>query len=48
MPWKVSSPMSIREEFVSLARVEGANVKELCARFGISCAGPQKLDQLLR
>lgn len=36
MPWKVSSPMSIREEFVSLARVEGANVKELCARFGIS------------
>lgn len=36
MPWKVSSPMSIREEFVNLAGVEGANVKELCARFGIS------------
>lgn len=36
MPWKVSSPMSIREEFLSLASAEGANVKELCARFGIS------------
>jgi transposase InsO family protein len=36
MPWKVSSPMSIREEFLSLAGVEGANVKQLCARFGVS------------
>jgi len=36
MPWKVCSPMSAREEFVSLAVVEGANVRELCARFGIS------------
>jgi transposase InsO family protein len=36
MPWKVQSPMSVREEFVSLASLEDANVSLLCRRFGIS------------
>src|SRR6266516_6227326 len=36
MPWKESSRMSVREEFVVLATVEGANVRELCRRFGVS------------
>ncbi len=36
MPWKESSRMSTREEFVVLASVEGANVRELCRRFGVS------------
>jgi len=36
MPWKVQGAMSQREEFMSLASVEGANVADLCRRFGIS------------
>ena len=36
MPWKVSSAMSQRLEFVTLALQEGAHVRELCRRFGIS------------
>ena len=36
MPWKESSPVSQRNEFVRLASVEGANFSELCRRFGIS------------
>lgn len=36
MPWKESSRMSVREEFVVLATVAGANVRELCRRFGVS------------
>jgi transposase InsO family protein len=36
MPWKESSSMSLREEFVRLAMRDGANVSELCRRFGIS------------
>jgi transposase InsO family protein len=36
MPWKVGTTVSVRREFVELARVEGANVAELCRRFGIS------------
>jgi transposase InsO family protein len=36
MPWQEVSTMSLREEFCVLARAEGANVSELCRRFGIS------------
>ncbi len=36
MAWKEVSSMSQREEFVVLASVEGANVSELCRRFGVS------------
>ena len=36
MPWKVSSPLSERHEFVLLAAQEGANIRHLCRRFGVS------------
>jgi transposase InsO family protein len=36
MPWKEVSIMEAREEFVSLAIKEGANVRELCRRYSIS------------
>jgi transposase InsO family protein len=36
MPWKEVSAMSLREEFVLLAKQEGANVAQLCRRFGVS------------
>lgn len=36
MPWAEVSLMVLREEFVQLAGVEGANVRALCRRFGIS------------
>jgi transposase InsO family protein len=36
MPWKESSTMSQRQEFVLLASVENANIRQLCRRFGIS------------
>ena len=36
MPWKEVSTMSLKEEFVLLAGVEGANIRQLCRRFGIS------------
>lgn len=36
MPWTVCDAMSVRREFVALAGVEGANMSELCRRFGIS------------
>src|SRR5215218_9051649 len=36
MPWQEQSTMSLRLEFVSLAGQEGANVRELCRRYGIS------------
>ena len=36
MPWMELSPMEQREEFVRLALSPGANVSELCRRFGIS------------
>ena len=36
MPWKEVSSMSLREEFVALAGTDGANVRALCRRFGIS------------
>jgi len=36
MPWKICDAMELRREFVELACREGANVRELCRRFGIS------------
>lgn len=36
MPWNAKNTMSLREEFVLLARQEGANRRELCRRYGIS------------
>ncbi|QDV33069.1 IS481 family transposase [Tautonia plasticadhaerens] len=36
MPWNEASLMSLRTEFVALAAAEGANVRELCRRYGIS------------
>lgn len=36
MPWKQSSTMSQRQEFVILANVDKANMRQLCRRFGIS------------
>lgn len=36
MPWQTPSLMSQRYEFVLLASVTGANIRELCRRFGIS------------
>lgn len=36
MPWNARDTMSLREEFVLLARQDGANRRELCRRFGIS------------
>jgi transposase InsO family protein len=36
MPWREVTPMSLREEFVSLATQPGANVSRLCRAFGIS------------
>lgn len=36
MPWREVSPVSERREFVGLANAPGANVSELCRRFGIS------------
>lgn len=36
MPWQEVTRMSLRLEFVTMARVEGSNMAELCRRFGIS------------
>jgi transposase InsO family protein len=36
MPWKEVSAMSLRLEFVTLATADGANIRALCRRFGIS------------
>ncbi len=36
MPWKETSVMSLRTEFIRLAKAEGANMSQLCRRFGIS------------
>lgn len=36
MPWKESSKMSSRLEFVMLATAQGANMRALCRAFGIS------------
>jgi transposase InsO family protein len=36
MPWKERGTLSLRKEFVVLARAEGVNVRQLCRQFGIS------------
>lgn len=36
MVWMEKSTVSLRQEFVELARQEGANKRQLCRRFGIS------------
>lgn len=36
MPWRKVSIMDQRREFIAFARQEGANISELCRRFGIS------------
>lgn len=36
MPWKPVEEMSLKREFVELAGREGANMSELCRRFGVS------------
>lgn len=36
MPWQEVSTMALREEFTRLASQEGANLRQLCRRFGIS------------
>jgi len=40
MPWKEESTMSLKKEFISLAKAEGTNISALCKRFGITrCTG---------
>lgn len=36
MPWQDQSVISLRHEFVVFASQEGANIRELCRRYGIS------------
>lgn len=36
MSWKVETTLVVRREFVELCSVEGANISELCRRFGVS------------
>jgi transposase len=36
MPWQEVSTVSLRREFVVLATVEGANMRERCRRYTIS------------
>ncbi|WP_374707360.1 helix-turn-helix domain-containing protein, partial [Pseudomonas sp. Colony2] len=36
MPWNTRDAMSLKKEFVALARQPGSNKRELCRRFGIS------------
>lgn len=36
MPWKACNTMTLKHEFVELARQEGANLRDLCRRFCIS------------
>jgi transposase-like protein len=42
MPWRVSSTMSERHEFVLIARRPDTNIRALCRRFGISSATAYK------
>ena len=42
MPWKACNTMNLKQEFVELARQEGANRRELCRRFGISATTAYK------
>jgi transposase InsO family protein len=36
VPWRENTAMSLRLEFVQLARQHGANIRELCRRFDVS------------
>ena len=36
MPWKEMTTMSLRTEFVQMAKLDRANISQLCSRFGIS------------
>jgi transposase InsO family protein len=36
MPWKETTSMSLRLEFIHLAELKDSNISELCRRFGIS------------
>jgi transposase InsO family protein len=36
MVWQEKNTMSLRQEFVELARQDGANIRALCRRFGVS------------
>ncbi|MBA2702783.1 MAG: helix-turn-helix domain-containing protein [Blastocatellia bacterium] len=42
MPWRTSSAMSQRHEFVMLASQEQSNIRQLCGRFGIGPATAYK------
>ena len=42
MPWRTSSAMSQRHEFVMLASHEQSNIRQLCGRFGIGAATAYK------
>ena len=42
MPWRTSSAMSQRHEFVMLASHEQSNIRQLCGRFGIGPATAYK------
>ena len=42
MPWRVSSTMSERHQFVLLASQPNANIRALCRHFGISSATAYK------
>jgi len=42
MPWRISSAMSQRHEFVLLAGQESANIRQLCRQYGISSATAYK------
>ena len=42
MPWRISSAMSERHEFVLLAGQESANIRQLCQRFHVSSATAYK------
>jgi transposase InsO family protein len=48
MPWKELSIVSNRNEFVRLACAEGANVRQLCRRFGVSPTTAYKWIQRYR
>ncbi len=36
MSWRTCHPMNQREDCILLAKLPGANVSELCRRFGVS------------
>src|SRR5262249_36897124 len=42
MPWRISSAMSQRHEFVLLATQPDANIRQLCRRFGFAPATAYK------